>query len=69
MRDRAASAMHRFEAAVLKWRQSHYRLAVRMLGHRPGTGYTEGVPHLQASRRIPVFAVRGPMPVGSFPSA
>jgi tryptophan 2,3-dioxygenase len=56
MRDRVSSAMQRFEAAVLKWRQSHYRLAVRMLGRRPGTGYTEGVPYLEKARAIPVFA-------------
>ena len=47
--------MQRFETALLKWRQTHYRLAVRMLGQRRGTGYTEGVPYLQKTRTIPVF--------------
>jgi tryptophan 2,3-dioxygenase len=49
------SAMRRFEAALLQWRQTHYRLAVRMLGPRRGTGYTEGVPYLDKARKIPVF--------------
>jgi tryptophan 2,3-dioxygenase len=56
MHDRVGSAMQRFEAALLKWRQTHYRLAVRMLGQRRGTGYTEGVPYLDKVRAIPVFA-------------
>ncbi len=48
--------MQAFEAALLKWRQSHYRLAVKMLGERRGTGYTEGVPYLGKVRALPVFA-------------
>jgi tryptophan 2,3-dioxygenase len=48
-------AMAEFADALLRWRQTHYRLAVRMLGERPGTGYTEGTPYLKAVRRIPVF--------------
>ena len=51
-----AAAMARFEAALLKWRNSHFRLAMKMLGSRPGTGYTEGVPYLEKVRGIPVFA-------------
>jgi tryptophan 2,3-dioxygenase len=54
-RDDLARAMRQFEAAHLGWRQTHYRLAVRMLGERPGTGYTEGTPYLAAVRSIPVF--------------
>jgi tryptophan 2,3-dioxygenase len=54
--DDVRAAMQRFEAAILKWRQTHYRLAVRMLGQRRGTGYTEGVPYLEKARAIPVFA-------------
>jgi tryptophan 2,3-dioxygenase len=54
--DALGSATGRFEAALLKWRQTHYRLAVRMLGNRRGTGYTEGVPYLEKARAIPVFA-------------
>jgi tryptophan 2,3-dioxygenase len=50
------SAMRRFEAAVLRWRQTHYRLAVRMLGARRGTGYTEGVPYLERTRAARLFA-------------
>ena len=54
--DGVRSAMQAFEAALLKWRQSHYRLAVKMLGERRGTGYTEGVPYLGKVRALPVFA-------------
>jgi tryptophan 2,3-dioxygenase len=56
MRDAVADAMQRFEAALMKWRQTHYRIAVRMLGERRGTGYTEGVPYLDEARTVPVFA-------------
>jgi tryptophan 2,3-dioxygenase len=49
------SAMQRFEGALLQWRQTHYRLAVRMLGRRHGTGYTEGVPYLDKARALRVF--------------
>jgi tryptophan 2,3-dioxygenase len=56
MRDAVFGAMQRFEAALLKWRQTHYRIAVRMLGQRRGTGYTEGVPYLDEARTVPVFA-------------
>jgi tryptophan 2,3-dioxygenase len=60
MHDHVCSAMQRFETALLKWRQTHYRLAVRMLGQRRGTGYTEGVPYLQKTRTIPVFTATDP---------
>ncbi|MEH1102759.1 tryptophan 2,3-dioxygenase family protein [Micromonospora sp. CPCC 205561] len=47
--------MAAFAAAVVQWRRTHHRLATRMLGPRPGTGYTEGTPYLAAVRSIPVF--------------
>lgn len=50
------AGLQRFETALVKWRKTHYRLAVRMLGDRRGTGYTEGVPYLDQARSIPVFA-------------
>jgi tryptophan 2,3-dioxygenase len=56
MVDMVSEAMQRFEAALMKWRQTHYRIAVRMLGQRRGTGYTEGVPYLDEARAVPVFA-------------
>ncbi|MBO4206462.1 tryptophan 2,3-dioxygenase family protein [Micromonospora echinofusca] len=56
--------MTEFAAAVLQWRQTHYRLAVRMLGTRPGTGYTEGTPYLAEVRSIPVFTTRSPRRTG-----
>jgi tryptophan 2,3-dioxygenase len=40
---------------MLRWRHTHYRLAVRMLGERTGTGNTEGTPYLNAVRTVPVF--------------
>ncbi|MET9349443.1 tryptophan 2,3-dioxygenase family protein [Streptomyces termitum] len=51
----AAAAMEEFASALRRWRQTHYRLAVRMLGSRTGTGYTEGTPYLGEVRKIPVF--------------
>ncbi|MFC0430671.1 tryptophan 2,3-dioxygenase [Kutzneria buriramensis] len=54
-RDRLTGAMKEFARAMLRWRNTHYRLAVRMLGEASGTGYTEGTPYLQAVRTIPVF--------------
>jgi len=48
-------AMTRFATALTRWRQTHYRLAVRMLGDQPGTGYTQGTPYLSEARAIPVF--------------
>lgn len=55
-----AGALQGFAAQLLQWRQTHYRLAVRMLGDRPGTGYTEGTPYLREVRTIPVFAKSTP---------
>jgi tryptophan 2,3-dioxygenase len=49
-------AMAGLESALAHWRNSHYKLAVRMLGSRRGTGYTEGVPYLHDVRALPVFA-------------
>jgi len=54
-RDRLADGMRGFASALLRWRNTHYRLAVRMLGNATGTGYTEGVPYLKSVRTIPVF--------------
>ena len=51
-----ASAMREFTAAITQWRQTHYRLAVRILGaDRTGTGYTQGTPYLNDARTEPVF--------------
>lgn len=44
-----------FAQALQRWRGTHYRLAVRMLGEATGTGYTEGTPYLDSVRDIPVF--------------
>jgi tryptophan 2,3-dioxygenase len=48
--DQAAlkAAADRLEAVHQRWKQTHYRLAVRMIGERSGTGYTQGVPYLAA---------------------
>ncbi|MCP2322941.1 tryptophan 2,3-dioxygenase [Hamadaea flava] len=54
-RDLLDRRMTEFSTVLLQWRQTHYRIAVRMLGTRPGTGYTEGTPYLAAVRDIPVF--------------
>jgi tryptophan 2,3-dioxygenase len=51
-----ADAMKKFETGLSRWRQSHYSIAVRMLGSGTGTGYTEGTPYLNAVRNLPVFS-------------
>lgn len=54
-RDAVTRALARFASAVSHWREAHYRIAVRMLGERPGTGYTVGTPYLRDVRASPVF--------------
>lgn len=49
------AAMSGFAGAVTRWRNTHHKLAVRMLGERTGTGYTLGTPYLAQVRSIPVF--------------
>lgn len=49
--------MGEFAQALTQWRQTHYRIATRMLGNRTGTGYTEGTPYLAAARSLPVFSM------------
>ncbi|GAB2691681.1 tryptophan 2,3-dioxygenase [Kitasatospora kifunensis] len=57
-RERLDEALAAFSATLLQWRQTHYRMAVRMLGEgRTGTGYTEGTPYLSSVRDIPVFEI------------
>jgi tryptophan 2,3-dioxygenase len=53
--DNLEQAMRRFAATLLRWRRTHYGIAVRMLGERTGTGYTEGSPYLKEVQTIPVF--------------
>lgn len=48
-------AMRSFSAALERWRHTHYRLAVRMIGDTPGTGYTAGTTYLRSARSIEVF--------------
>ena len=50
-----ADMMKKFETGLKRWRQSHYSIAVKMLGTGTGTGYTEGTPYLNAVRNLPVF--------------
>ncbi|ROQ57390.1 tryptophan 2,3-dioxygenase [Streptomyces sp. 840.1] len=40
------AAALQLEGVHQRWKQTHYRLAVRMIGTRSGTGSTEGVPYL-----------------------
>ncbi|RVU23852.1 tryptophan 2,3-dioxygenase [Streptomyces antnestii] len=54
-RERLRASMETFAGALLRWRNTHYRLAVRMLGEASGTGYTEGTPYLNSVRDVPVF--------------
>nr|CEL13398.1 hypothetical protein; Hypothetical protein [Kibdelosporangium sp. MJ126-NF4]CTQ99087.1 hypothetical protein; Hypothetical protein [Kibdelosporangium sp. MJ126-NF4] len=55
--ERLGEAMRRFARALVRWRNTHYRLAVRMLGEATGSGYTAGTPYLAAVRTSPVFHV------------
>ncbi len=66
-RDLVRRRMGEFAAALLQWRRTHHRLATRMLGDQPGTGYTEGTPYLAAARSVPVFTTvgHGPWPASS----
>ncbi|MGC5053257.1 tryptophan 2,3-dioxygenase family protein [Micromonospora sp. DT48] len=52
---RVARRMAAFAGALTQWRRTHLRVAVRMLGSRSGTGYTEGTPYLAAVSAAPVF--------------
>jgi tryptophan 2,3-dioxygenase len=54
--DELEQAMREFAETLLRWRRAHYRIAVRMLGERTGTGYTEGAMYLKAAMAIPVFS-------------
>lgn len=62
-------AMDELALTVQRWRQTHYSLAVRNLGERSGTGYTEGTPYLDVVRSIPVFRARGGDGTGRCPVA
>jgi tryptophan 2,3-dioxygenase len=53
--DDLEQAMRRFAATLLKWRRTHHRIAVRMLGTSTGTGYTAGAAYLKSVQEIPVF--------------
>lgn len=50
-------AMGRLAGAYQRWRQTHVRLATRMLGEATGTGYTEGVPYLRSVLGTPLFTL------------
>lgn len=52
-------AMQRFAATLRRWRRTHHGIAVRMLGERTGTGYTEGAAYLHTVQSIPVFTTVG----------
>ncbi|MEU3914751.1 tryptophan 2,3-dioxygenase [Streptomyces sp. NPDC029721] len=45
---RLAREMAQIEAVHQRWKRTHYRLAVRMIGSVSGTGYTEGTTYLRS---------------------
>ena len=45
---RLGRAMGQVESIHQRWKQTHYRLAVRMIGAASGTGYTAGTPYLKS---------------------
>ncbi len=51
--------MRHFAATLRSWRFAHHGIAVKMLGHGAGTGYTEGTRYLKGVREIPVFDALG----------
>lgn len=53
------AAMRGFADVLTRWRNTHHKLAVRMLGDRTGTGYTLGTPYLAQARTVPVFQCPG----------
>ncbi|MEU8262946.1 hypothetical protein AB0C02_20240 [Micromonospora sp. NPDC048999] len=61
-RELVARRMAAFGGTLLQWRRTHYQVATRMLGPRPGTGYTEGTPYLAAVLTTPVFTAAAPDP-------
>jgi tryptophan 2,3-dioxygenase len=48
-------ALTRLEEVHRRWKRTHYRLAIRMLGNAPGTGYTEGTPYLKSVMSYDLF--------------
>src|SRR5664279_141024 len=54
-REEIEQAMISLSMTLRRWRQTHYRIAVRMLGERTGTGYTAGTPYLRNARNIDIF--------------
>lgn len=68
-RKKLGAGMDQFADALVHWRTTHYRLAVRMLGEAPGTGYTEGTPYLKAVQHIPVFDADADAETGGQPES
>ncbi len=52
---RLDAAIARLEAAHQRWKATHRSLAARMLGDRPGSGYSSGVPYLGECLRNRLF--------------
>ena len=48
-------AARSLESTHQRWKQTHFRLAVRMIGSRTGTGSTEGVPYLESVLKNRLF--------------
>ncbi|NBH04309.1 hypothetical protein [Amycolatopsis sp. SID8362] len=46
-REAFTHAQARLEAAHQRWKSTHHKIAVRMIGDRPGSGYTAGTPYLK----------------------
>ncbi|MFV2103519.1 tryptophan 2,3-dioxygenase family protein [Micromonospora sp. LOL_024] len=63
-----AQRMAVFAGTLGQWRRTHLRVAVRMLGSQPGTGYTEGTPYLAAVSADPVFTAVPPEPPSAGPT-
>ena len=53
--DQLKFLIDQFEQHMIWWRHVHYKLAVKMLGEKPGTGSTEGTPYLKKIQNLKVF--------------
>lgn len=54
-----SAATRELETVHQRWKQTHWKLAVRMIGEERGTGYTVGVPYLKSVIDHRLF--RGPL--------
>jgi len=60
-----AAAMQNLESAHDRWKQTHYKIAVRMIGSATGTGYTLGTSYLRDALGNRLFPAAHARPSGT----